>query len=41
MAVYQQLQQENPNAALYVGRENLRTRTARSRRKLEENGVRL
>ena len=36
MAVYQQLQQENPNAALYVGRENLRTRTARSRRRLEE-----
>jgi predicted Zn-dependent protease len=36
MAVYHQLQEQNPNAALYLGRENLRTRTARSRRKLDE-----
>lgn len=31
MAVYDQLQQQNPNPALYVGRENLRTRTPRPR----------
>lgn len=36
MAEYHQLQAEHPNAALYLGRENLRTRTARSRRKLDE-----
>jgi predicted Zn-dependent protease len=29
MAVYGQLQEQNPNAALYVGEENLRTRKAR------------
>jgi predicted Zn-dependent protease len=34
-ALYEELQQDQPNEALYVGRENLRTRTARSRREFE------
>ena len=36
MAEYRELQQQNANAALYVGEENLRTRTARSRRELDD-----
>jgi predicted Zn-dependent protease len=36
MAEYRQLQQQNPNAAPYVGEENLRTRTARSRREFDQ-----